>query len=100
MEPPSAPPQDVADALARTFCHEIIEHNGLLLLSTEQARNDGGHVIDDPVDYEAIMNKRYVTDLSRLDENARDALMTVGRAIIRIWSERIALRVPGSDVVF
>jgi hypothetical protein len=100
MDSQSATPQEVADVLVHTFCHEIIDCNGLLLLSTKQARNAGKRVIDDPVGYESTMNKRYVTDLSRIDENARDALMTIGRAVIRIWAERIALLLPGRNVVF
>ncbi len=101
MTPRSTTVQSVTDALVYSFCHEIVEVDGVLLLSTEQVLNGRGRLVDDDlVGIESTMNKRYVADLSRLDENARETLMTVGRAIMLVWSERIALRFPGRDVLF
>jgi hypothetical protein len=102
MNSQAATPQAVTDALVRAFCHEIIDSNGLLLLSTAQTRKEGLAVDCDPVGVESTMNKRYVTDLvgRAIDENARDVLMRLGRAIMHVWAERIALLFPGRDVVF
>ena len=87
-------------ALIGTFCHEIVDRDGLLLLSTQQVCEAETAPVEDPVSVESTMNKRYVADLSRIDENARDPLMRVGRAIIYTWSERIALHFPGREVAF
>jgi hypothetical protein len=56
----------------------------------------------DPVAVESAMNKRAVVDLAgrAYDERSREELMTVGRAILRVWSERIALLFGDRDVVF
>jgi hypothetical protein len=90
----------VANALVKAFCHEIVDCDGCLLLSTHQVISERGRVIDDPVGYESTMNKRHMTDLCRIDEDDREALMIVGRALVKVWAERIALLFPGREVVF
>jgi hypothetical protein len=99
---PRTPLASAIDAIVRAFCHDIVDDNGLLLLSTEQVGNHPWNGVGDPVSIESTMNKCYVVDLvgHALDNDAREELMAYGRAIIRVWSERIALRFPGREVVF
>jgi hypothetical protein len=90
-------------ALVRTLEYEIVKLHGMMLLETRQVLGWKGSVTgEDPIGTEATMNKRYVWDLmgGLIDVDARDDLMTFGRAIMRIWSERIALRFPDMPVLF
>jgi hypothetical protein len=95
----------LVDTVAGAFCHEMIDCHGALLLSTKQVRawRETAPPSDwDPVAVESTMNKRAVVDLAghAYDERSREELMTVGRAILRVWSERIALLFGDRDVVF
>jgi hypothetical protein len=94
--------EKVLEALLQTFCQEIVECDGLLLLSTAQVRASGWDGLGDPVSIEATMNKRYLSELigDAISASSRADLMRYGRAIIQIWSERIALRFPDRVVVF
>lgn len=90
-------------SLLHTFCHDLIDRDGMLLLSTRQVREwqvEAGTV--DPVDVESSMNKRYVSELvgDFVAGDARDELMVCGRAIIQVWAERIAVRFPERHVIF
>lgn len=89
--------------LLRALRHDVIDREGLLLLSTNQIREwESVSSEQDAVDVEATMNKRYVIDLVgnivRIDDRA--ALMECGRTIMQVWVERIALRFPERDVRF
>lgn len=93
----------VIDAITAAFCHDIVELDGLLLLSAAKVRRpQSATAISDAVGVESTLNKRYMTDLVGrcIQEENRDKLMAWGRAIIRVWSERIALRFPEREVAF
>jgi len=93
---------EVANAVLEAVCVEIAQNGDLLLLQSEQAAI-AGHVNNvDPVDVEATLNKRHLTDLvpGAVFENSYEKLMACGRAIIKIWSERIALHFPSHVVLF
>lgn len=95
---------DGLQSLLHTFQHDIVERGGLLLLRTQQIMEwDLESVpVEDPVDVESTMSKRYVSELAGelIDGSSREQLMVCGRAIVQVWAERIAARFPGRNVLF
>ena len=94
---------DVLPTIAEAFAAEIIDVSGCLLLNSVQARtSEHSAPPSDPVAFEATMNKRHLPDILgiRDDSETRSALVAVGRALIKTWAERIALRFPTRTVAF
>src|SRR3954447_13382072 len=99
---PRSKETEIVEAVLSAAWHEIVETNGLLLLTTSQVLRGAAMAQHhaDPVSVEATMNKRYVSELvgCGIHQTARGKLMKCGRAIIKIWSERIALHFPDRTV--
>jgi hypothetical protein len=95
--------QDVVRDLTEAFVNDIVDINGTLLLATKQIlKGDPNRRHEDPISVESVVNKYYVTHLAGdvFDEDDRDNLMPIGRALIKVWAERIAFRFPGRRVLF
>jgi hypothetical protein len=97
------PTEEMVRDLRNAFSWEIVDIHGTLLLATKQVlAPEANRPDEDPIGVESLMNKYYVRDLTGyvFDQDDRENLMPVGRALVKVWAERIALRFPGRRVLF